>query len=126
MCLEASVVFFFQAEDGIRDVAVTGVQTCALPICRYGAAAKAFEAVGGGKDVEAGVRYRALAGLGLAREQLKDLRGALTAYESVVRGSPDATLRDWARERAQSVKSQLARPPAGDGKTGTGKEGGRS
>src|SRR2546429_1745920 len=24
--------FFFQAEDGIRDVAVTGVQTCALPI----------------------------------------------------------------------------------------------
>src|SRR4030043_438614 len=28
--------FFFQAEDGIRDVAVTGVQTCALPICRRG------------------------------------------------------------------------------------------
>src|SRR2546429_4134085 len=26
------VLFFFQAEDGIRDVAVTGVQTCALPI----------------------------------------------------------------------------------------------
>src|SRR2546422_4218815 len=24
--------FFFQAEDGIRDVAMTGVQTCALPI----------------------------------------------------------------------------------------------
>src|SRR2546429_4088654 len=27
--------FFFQAEDGIRDVAVTGVQTCALPIFGY-------------------------------------------------------------------------------------------
>src|SRR5256885_2650437 len=26
-------VFFFQAEDGIRDYKVTGVQTCALPIC---------------------------------------------------------------------------------------------
>src|SRR5256885_12363465 len=26
--------FFFQAEDGIRDYKVTGVQTCALPICR--------------------------------------------------------------------------------------------
>src|SRR2546422_693109 len=26
------IFFFFQAEDGIRDVAVTGVQTCALPI----------------------------------------------------------------------------------------------
>src|SRR5207244_6152036 len=31
------VVFFFQAEDGIRDDLVTGVQTCALPI--YGAVA---------------------------------------------------------------------------------------
>src|SRR5699024_11965757 len=27
------IVFFFQAEDGIRDRNVTGVQTCALPIC---------------------------------------------------------------------------------------------
>src|SRR5437879_11587842 len=26
------VFFFFQAEDGIRDTSVTGVQTCALPI----------------------------------------------------------------------------------------------
>src|SRR5207237_5374486 len=30
--------FFFQAEDGIRDSSVTGVQTCALPICRSCAA----------------------------------------------------------------------------------------
>ena len=26
------IFFFFQAEDGIRDTSVTGVQTCALPI----------------------------------------------------------------------------------------------
>src|SRR5690606_40795097 len=31
-------LFFFQAEDGIRDFHVTGVQTCALPISRRGAA----------------------------------------------------------------------------------------
>src|SRR2546429_4372648 len=30
--LTTDLIFFFQAEDGIRDVAVTGVQTCALPI----------------------------------------------------------------------------------------------
>src|SRR5256884_5445405 len=30
--LYVMLFFFFQAEDGIRDVAVTGVQTCALPI----------------------------------------------------------------------------------------------
>src|SRR3989454_1365840 len=29
--------FFFQAEDGIRDYKVTGVQTCALPICSWDA-----------------------------------------------------------------------------------------
>src|SRR3712207_4062315 len=29
--------FFFQAEDGIRDIGVTGVQTCALPIFSFGA-----------------------------------------------------------------------------------------
>src|SRR6267378_666745 len=29
-----SIFFFFQAEDGIRDLYVTGVQTCALPISR--------------------------------------------------------------------------------------------
>src|SRR5256886_5191050 len=29
-------IFFFQAEDGIRDLTVTGVQTCALPIARVG------------------------------------------------------------------------------------------
>src|SRR3712207_2267760 len=29
-----SFFFFFQAEDGIRDIGVTGVQTCALPISR--------------------------------------------------------------------------------------------
>src|SRR5207247_5562812 len=33
-----SFFFFFQAEDGIRDPLVTGVQTCALPILRRGLA----------------------------------------------------------------------------------------
>src|SRR5687768_18104799 len=34
LVLLVDLYFFFQAEDGIRDVAVTGVQTCALPILR--------------------------------------------------------------------------------------------
>src|SRR5205809_2560140 len=36
--IACSDCFFFQAEDGIRDVAVTGVQTCALPISKTGSA----------------------------------------------------------------------------------------
>src|SRR2546421_7957749 len=34
------LVFFFQAEDGIRDLIVTGVQTCALPIYHHGRRAR--------------------------------------------------------------------------------------
>src|SRR5256884_2423740 len=36
LCRCYALIFFFQAEDGIRDVAVTGVQTCALPISQQG------------------------------------------------------------------------------------------
>src|SRR5438445_2316713 len=43
MSHEWVVVFFFQAEDGIRDIGVTGVQTCALPI------SGAQRAAGGGE-----------------------------------------------------------------------------
>src|SRR5260370_41888935 len=36
LCYSSCVMFFFfQAEDGIRDSSVTGVQTCALPICFF-------------------------------------------------------------------------------------------
>src|SRR3712207_7045676 len=45
--------FFFQAEDGIRDIGVTGVQTCALPI---------WLGTGGRRD--GGLRARRRAGRG--------------------------------------------------------------
>src|SRR2546430_5779770 len=34
LAIDSTVDIFFQAEDGIRDLTVTGVQTCALPILR--------------------------------------------------------------------------------------------
>src|SRR5688500_20372875 len=39
------MIFFFQAEDGIRDYKVTGVQTCALPIWQVAIAATIVTAV---------------------------------------------------------------------------------
>src|SRR3712207_8681613 len=36
LCRASFFFFFFQAEDGIRDIGVTGVQTCALPIFGLG------------------------------------------------------------------------------------------
>src|SRR6266436_8200361 len=50
--------FFFQAEDGIRDVAVTGVQTCALPISRPGGAKMASDGkAGAGRSVGTPVEH---------------------------------------------------------------------
>src|SRR5690625_3554132 len=45
MAVSGVLLFFFQAEDGIRDGHVTGVQTCALPISRSGVVAAAAEEV---------------------------------------------------------------------------------
>jgi TolA-binding protein len=90
-----------------------------LKLKRFAPAAKAFEAVGAIPDVEADVRFRALAGLGLAREEQKEWQAALAAYDAVVKRSPDSTLRDWARQRVTEVKARAAPPPAPKAKPGT-------
>src|SRR5437879_8493806 len=64
IALVVSIVFFFQAEDGIRLTSVTGVQTCALPICRT----DIFEYAGVFKDY-----------LGIAR--LEDTYALLDKYQ---------------------------------------------
>src|SRR5438876_4281751 len=70
-------IFFFQAEDGIRDGRVTGVQTCALPISR--AYAECLAAVPG----EVGLLIEGTAGAGTALgstfEELRALRDGLPA-----------------------------------------------
>src|SRR5258708_13970800 len=55
--------FFFQAEDGIRDDLVTGVQTCALPICLIEIAGQVLEATiympsDRGKTIRPGMEVR--------------------------------------------------------------------
>src|SRR6266496_1037010 len=47
--------FFFQAEDGIRDLYVTGVQTCALPISRWSGSSVAMVAWNCCRKVAVGV-----------------------------------------------------------------------
>src|SRR2546423_3302899 len=59
--------FFFQAEDGIRDKLVTGVQTCALPISR------------------AATRHRSAAGRFSERSALKNENPGLSGPGSVLR-----------------------------------------
>src|SRR2546429_7366681 len=52
--------FFFQAEDGIRDVAVTGVQACALPIYKILEGVLNNLEVSNGLDIQPQVRCRVL------------------------------------------------------------------
>src|SRR5256885_12045644 len=76
--LDFLLFFFFQAEDGIRDYKVTGVQTCALPIFqalrRGGAVLGLFE-----KDPEAylgAVQKEALSARGLSAAEIEQLIAA--------------------------------------------------
>src|SRR5438093_11673747 len=70
------VFFFFQAEDGIRDWSVTGVQTCALPILQSGGnkalsfgKSKAKLSSSQGKKVT----FRDVAGVDEAKEELQEI-----------------------------------------------------
>src|SRR3712207_127789 len=54
--------FFFQAEDGIRDIGVTGVQTCALPICGHRAAVLLEDRLELTEALDARVRTHVLVG----------------------------------------------------------------
>src|SRR2546423_3554251 len=68
-------IFFFQAEDGIRDKLVTGVQTCALPI--YGHMRD--------EDDELRLIERVLDGDGYVRLAFDEIRLAAGGYPQVTR-----------------------------------------
>lgn len=98
-------------EDAVRAEAWLLAGEAELKLKRYPSAEKAFEAVAAVRNAEPGVRYRALAGLGLAHEERQAWKAALAAYESVAGKSPDPALRDWARERASAVKGRMSTAP---------------
>src|SRR2546430_5469715 len=65
------IFFFFQAEGGIRDLTVTGVQTCALPICTQSVALFSQLSIDRGEgallyDVDGNRYVDLLAGVGVA------------------------------------------------------------
>lgn len=99
-------------EDAIRAESWLLAGESELKLKRYGPAAKAFESVGAVKGVSGDVRYRALAGLGLAREEQNELRQALAAYDAVAKKGPDPALRDWARDRAAAIKARMKPSPS--------------
>src|SRR2546421_3607986 len=81
--------FFFQAEDGIRDLIVTGVQTCALPILRD-AKEKVFAAM------------RPLAPTDL-------VRGQFQGYRNEDGVAPDSDVETFAAVRARSEERRVGK-----------------
>src|SRR5438309_9339287 len=97
--------FFFQAEDGIRDGTVTGVQTCALPILD---SARAWKAAGinrvslGGQSFDDTVlkwmhRSHDAARIGAAMHALRGA-GIENISLDLIFALPDELQRDWERD----------------------------
>src|SRR6266568_5674346 len=94
--------FFFQAEDGIRDGTVTGVQTCALPILRL--------ACSGWTELEAPydcakvrvLMARAYRQLGDLESSERELDEACSAFEEL---GAELDAKEAARERRAPVPS---------------------
>src|SRR6266498_5561422 len=95
-------LFFFQAEDGIRDADVTGVQTCALPILPRGRPAHCDRP--GGGPVSASVRARrwrwAAIGVGVA---VLVAVGGPYAYTHLIEDDAPAPLSAAARSEERRV-----------------------
>src|SRR5260370_38721521 len=87
--------FFFQAEDGIRDSSVTGVQTCALPIWGNALAAqKRFDAAVASYEMAIARKpgyAAALINHGLALYELKRFDEALASYDQAIALRPGDT-----------------------------------
>jgi TolA-binding protein len=97
-------------EEPVKSEAFLLLGEAELKLRRFASAERAFDSALAITTLEDSLRYRALAGLGLAREEQRELREALTAYDQVMTSSPDPALRDWARDRFDAVKARLNAP----------------
>src|SRR5256885_9570106 len=89
--------FFFQAEDGIRDYKVTGVQTCALPISAAKSGAEAQLSGALGRLMAVAESYPALR----ATENFQQLQAQLAATENKI-----ATARSEERRVGKECRSR--------------------
>src|SRR2546430_11859083 len=114
--------FFFQAEDGIRDLTVTGVQTCALPISLV----EGQQLLEKGKPSEAEDWFRratapgspadvvrgAFLGLGDVKLAQGDVAAALESYQQALAGgTPGDTITQRAHEKINALGKADAPSP---------------
>ena len=102
-----------KSEDtGVRAQAHLLIGESELKQKRPAPALQAFQAAAeAAGSEEPAVRYRALAGAGLALEEQGKLAEAIRYYDQVVADCPDKELRAWARTRKTAVAAQLKPAP---------------
>src|SRR5215203_6234847 len=107
-------VFFFQAEDGIRDIGVTGVQTCALPISGASlrpVASQASGHVAGARHQELARRARVKVALGIVGELVLAEEGASLSSALERHVGMDARLLDGCYVLHGAVGRVTGHPP---------------
>lgn len=98
-------------DDGVRAEALLLIGESELKQKRYEPALKAFRSVGAIEGVDPALRFRALAGSGLAHEELGQLQEAAKLYADVAGQGLDKTLKEWATTRLAEVRAK-AKPSA--------------
>jgi TolA-binding protein len=98
-------------EEAVRGEAFVLLGESELKQRRHGAAISAFKSAADAPSLDAGMRYRALAGTGLAHEEQRQYKQAARFYDEVATKSPDKTLASWAKERLAAV-TEAARAEA--------------
>jgi hypothetical protein len=118
-------------EDAVRGEAFVLLGESELKQRRHAAAVTAFKSAAEAPALEPALRYRALAGTGLAYEEQRQWAQAAKFYDEVASKSPDKTLASWAKERLAAVHANLkadhgaAKPaPKAPAKGSTGKSSG--
>jgi TolA-binding protein len=101
-------------DTGVRAQAQLLVGESELKQKRASPALQAFRAAAEASADDAAVRYRALAGAGLALEEQGKLSEAIRYYDQVAADCPDKELRAWARTRKTAVAAQLKPQPPPD------------
>ena len=94
-------------EDTVRGEALLVVGESEMKLRRPGQALPAFQAAADTPGLEPALRFRALAGSGLAHEDQKQWTQAAKYYEEVAAGSPDKTLANWAKTRRAAIAVNL-------------------
>ncbi len=95
------------SDDAVRGEAFLIVGESEMKLRRPAPALTAFQAAADTPGLEPALRYRALAGTGLAYEDQKQWAQAAKYYDEVAAGSPDKTLSSWAKTRRAAIAPNL-------------------